>query len=66
MTHQFYFIDNHALHSGGAIYAQDQCLTDPYKCFFLYESLQTIHLQFENNTANYAGNVLYGGIAWMK
>ena len=57
-----HFIDNHALHSGGAIYAQDQCLTDPYKCFFLYESLQTIHLQFENNTANYAGNVLYGGI----
>ena len=57
-----HFIDNHALHSGGAIYAQDQCLTDPYRCFFLYENLQTISLHFENNTANYAGNVLYGGI----
>ena len=58
-----HFIDNHALRSGGAIYAQDQCLTDPQKCFFQYESLQTVHLHFGNNTANYAGNVLYGGIA---
>ena len=57
-----HFIDNHALHSGGAIYAQDQCLTDPCRCFFLYENLQTILLHFENNTANYAGNVLYGGV----
>ena len=64
-----HFIDNHALHSGGAIYAQDQCLTDPYmlyKCFFLYEGPQTIHLQFKNNTAYYAGNVLYGGIVHEK
>ena len=58
-----HFIDNHALHSGGAIYSQDhQCLNDPTKCFFLYEDPKTISLHFENNTANYAGNVLYGGI----
>ena len=57
-----YFFDNHALNSGGAIYAQDQCLTNPQKCFFRLEDLQTIHLHFENNTANYAGNALYGGI----
>ena len=57
-----YFFDNHAQNSGGAIYAQDQCLTNPQKCFFMLEDLQTIHLHFENNTANYAGNVLYGGI----
>ena len=62
------FLDNHALHSGGAIYAQNHCLTKPYgKCFFKLESLhqdprETIHLHFQNNTAMYAGNVLYGGI----
>ena len=57
-----YFFDNHALNSGGAIYAQDQYLTNPQKCFFRLEDLQTIRLHFENNTANYAGNALYGGI----
>ena len=31
------FLDNHALHSGGAIYAQDQSLTNPDKCFFRLE-----------------------------
>ena len=59
-----HFSDNHALHSGGAIYSQEQCLTDPGACFFRPEDFQqTIHIHLENNTARYAGNVLYGGIA---
>ena len=59
------FFDINALHSGGAIYAQHQCLTNQNK-WLEKENVQqdpseTIHLHFQNNTAKYAGSVLYGG-----
>ena len=66
------FWDNHALHSGGAIYAQDECLTNTpplskqyqIQCFLRPVNVtetEGIHFHFQNNTAKYAGSVLYGG-----
>lgn len=60
---QLYFIDNHASY-GGAIYIVPMAQGD---CFFELKSFETQNqevdavIQFENNTANLGGDVLYGG-----
>ena len=60
------FTNNHAKHSGGAIYAEDQCLQSKPACFFQVilntsQDLDTIHVELANNSAEYAGSALYGG-----
>ena len=63
------FINNHAFYSGGAIFAEDQCLQSEPACFFqpdmnvIYHQtlLDTIHINMTGNTAGYAGSALYGG-----
>ena len=63
------FIGNHAKYFGGAIYvgnANHQMFsTFTVTCFYqLVDTFNTSvnpHVVFENNTADYAGNVLYGG-----
>ena len=63
------FYNNHAKNAGGAIYAQQQCLETAPPCFFqpvvkdlnVSDLKKWMSLTFVNNTANYAGSVLYGG-----
>jgi len=64
------FYNNHAKNAGGAIYAQQQCLDTAPPCFFqpVVENYTNINdlktsmsLTFVNNTAKYAGSVLYSG-----
>ena len=60
---------NHAWHSGGGIYADDECLETIPLCFFQLDEeiilnislLSTVHIKMINNTAAYAGSALYGG-----
>ena len=58
--------DNHAVHSGGGIYAEHQCLESETICFYEFLEIsptimETIHIELINNTAGYAGSALYGG-----
>ena len=64
------FRNNHAKVAGGAIYAQQRCLESNPPCFFQPVAPDFTHisdlkpwmsLSFDNNTANYAGDGLYGG-----
>ena len=70
------FTNNHARHSGGAIYAAEQCGYSNPTCFFRINTaplckyckrLEQIakcnnnSILMENNTAAYAGNHIYGG-----
>ena len=64
------FRNNHANEAGGAIYAQQRCLESSPPCFFQPVALDFTHisdlkqwmsLSFDNNTASYAGDGLYGG-----
>ena len=64
------FENNHALQTGGAIFAQDSCLDQPKACFFQpivsdntsAERLRGfVELYFANNTAEVAGDAIYGG-----
>ena len=64
------FRNNHAKVAGGAIYAQQRCLESSPPCFFQPVAPDFTHisdlkpwmsLTFDNNTANYAGDGLYGG-----
>ena len=64
------FYNNHAKNAGGAIYAQQRCLETAPPCFFqpvapdftyITDLKKWMSLTFVNNTANYAGSVLYGG-----
>jgi len=60
---------NRAWHSGGGIYADDECLETFPLCFFQldkeiiysFDLLRTVHIKMINNTAVYAGSDLYGG-----
>lgn len=64
------FVNNSASNAGGAIYAQQRCLESAPACFFQpvvedYTPLASINhsmrIEFWNNSAQYAGDVLYGG-----
>ena len=64
------FRNNHAKVAGGAIYAQQRCLESNPPCFFqpvapdythISDLKQWMNLTFDNNTANYSGDGLYGG-----
>ena len=66
------FINNHALKTGGAIYVQESCTGQYEACFFQpnvdyladINDLMTVNhmnLTFVNNTAEIAGNSIYGG-----
>ena len=59
-------INNRALHSGGGIYVEDDCMQPIAPCFFQFPSvkreyLEMIQVEIVNNTASYAGSDLYGG-----
>ena len=63
------FSHNHATYAGGAIYVES---IDPsggnFRCFYQLDGMNqaisdpNIQITFENNTADFAGNVLYGGL----
>ena len=61
--------DNNAVHAGGGICVEDQCLQSKPVCFFQpdYEATVTpklsssIKIYLYNNTAGYAGDQIYGG-----
>ena len=62
------FSGNHAKHTGGAIYAaKDSCLQAKSGCFFQLDtqvqsqSLRSIFVVLENNSATIAGSAVYGG-----
>ena len=63
------FDSNHAWHSGGAIYSEDECLQSIPLCFFQLDEaiiinitlLSTVRIKMIGNTAAYAGSALYGG-----
>ena len=58
------FIGNHAIHAGGAIMVYEPLLFTKYLCFFsTYSNHQNkdIKLIFECNTAEYAGDAIFGG-----
>ena len=58
------FINNHATHAGGALMVYDESLLIVNFCFYGIDSnLQTkdVRLMFENNTADYAGDAIFGG-----
>ena len=58
------FIGNHATHVGGALMVYDESLLILNFCFYSIDSnLQTkdVRLMFENNTADYAGDAIFGG-----
>jgi len=64
------FYNNHAKNAGGAIYVQQQWMEVIPPCFFqpavpdftnITGLKKWISLTFVNNTAKYAGSVLYGG-----
>ena len=64
------FSNNHALHNGGAIYAENQCLHSKPACFFQLgamidwnkDLLKTVSVTMVNNSAAVAGTALYGGM----
>ena len=58
--------NNKALHSGGGIYVEDDCMQPTAPCFFQFPSikkeyLERVHVEIMNNTAIYPGTDLYGG-----
>ena len=67
------FTHNHASRSGGALYIEQRCsLAINRQCFYQIDITPGIylthsvaeldlHVEFENNTAGYAGSALYGG-----
>ena len=63
------FKNNHAKHSGGAIYIQESCsLFSGELCFYQIDAHYNtnitdldIEIEFNNNTAGFAGSALYGG-----
>ena len=57
-----YFIENEAFFSGGAIYIESERVRY-YQCSFLISrcNVTGINLYFEDNNADLAGSVLYGG-----
>ena len=64
------FRNNHAKVAGGAIYVQQCCLESSPPCFFqpvapdftyVSDLKHQMSLTFDSNTANYAGDGLYGG-----
>ena len=64
------FRNNHAKVAGGAIYAEQRCLESNPPCFFqpvapdftnISDLKPWMNLTFDSNTANYAGDGLYGG-----
>ena len=67
-TH-LYLLGNHAQHAGGAIYVETQGNTFTQFCFFQLslgynEMFGNYNIVFElvNNTAQYAGSAIYGGL----
>ena len=55
------FIENHATHAGGALMVYDQSLCFTEHCFYSDHKIKDIKLVFENNTAEYAGDAIFGG-----
>ena len=63
------FIGNHAYSVGGGIFVQDESLLSSVMCFFELdysvtdseEFLDTMAIVMENNTADLAGNAIFGG-----
>ena len=58
------FIGNHATHAGGALIVYDESLLFIDYCFYrVSDNLLTkdVRLIFENNTADYAGDAIFGG-----
>ncbi len=59
-------IDNHALVNGGGIYTENECVRPRQFCFYQTIDQQcnteTVHVIMENNTADYAGDHIYGGV----
>ena len=63
------FSNNHALHNGGAIFAENTFLRSNPACFFQLDVkthwsdrlLSTVNITMVNNTAAVAGTALYGG-----
>ena len=62
--------NNHATHTGGGMYVDDQTLTHTRQpCFFQLDStiaenpwlMETVQIKMENNIAEYAGSDLFGG-----
>ena len=68
---QMVFFRNSAEFAGGAIYSEAQCSVSSSPCFFqllvpnltyrVYLEYMKSTLLFANNTASYAGDVIYGG-----
>ena len=68
---QMYFINNSAEVAGGAIYSEAPCSASSSPCFLqvlvpkfnysVHLEYLKLSLQFANNTASYAGDVIYGG-----
>ena len=63
------FSHNHATYAGGAIYVQSDGLSlGNLMCFYQFDGINqdisdmNIQITFENNTAHFAGSVLYGGL----
>ena len=58
------FVGNHATHAGGALMVYDESLLFIEYCFYHIESdlqIKDTRLIFENNTAEYAGDAIFGG-----
>ena len=58
------FIGNRATHAGGALMVYDESILFIDYCFYHIESdlqIKDIRLIFENNTAEYAGDAIFGG-----
>ena len=58
------FIGNHATHAGGALMVYDESLRYKDYCFYHINSnheIKGISLIFDNNTAEYAGDAIFGG-----
>ena len=63
------FSDNHATYAGGAIYVQSfDTGGGNFRCFYQLDKVNqaisdlNIQITFENNTADFAGSALYGGL----
>ena len=64
------FSNNHALHNGGAIFAENKFMRSNPACFFQLDVkthwsdrlLRTVNITMVNNTAAVAGTALYGGM----
>ena len=55
------FTGNHATHAGGALMVYDESLHVTDHCFYSNHEIEDTRLIFENNTAEYAGDVIFGG-----